>query len=38
MVSGRPGDCAESTVKATRDVVDDFVEHYHAMNPDQTAK
>jgi hypothetical protein len=30
VVSGRFGDCAESTVKATRDVVDDFVEHYHA--------
>ena len=38
VVSGRVGDCAESTVKATRGVVEDFVEHYHAMNPDQTAK
>ena len=38
VVSGRSGDCAESTVKATRDVVDDFVEQYHAMNPGQTAK
>ena len=38
VVSGRSGDCAESTVKATRDVVDEFVEHYHAMNPGQTAK
>jgi hypothetical protein len=38
VVSGRSGDCAESTVKITRDVVDDFVEHYHAMNPGQTAK